>query len=126
MSKEQKNNITRGVVISSDRKEKTEGSFSDSLTQSQRINVLEERAKELEYKAKNIGESLERSERNQDKAINFIMGIAGIIVVAFFLALIPFLFDYYKDNAERYEKFTRKIDNLDMRIELLETKKIKK
>ncbi|NTU66809.1 MAG: hypothetical protein HGB08_02680 [Candidatus Moranbacteria bacterium] len=77
----------------------------------------------LEIKALDIEKSLRRSEKNQDKAINFIMGIAGIIIVAFFLALIPLLFDYYRDNAERYEKFTKRIDNLDMRLKNIENKK---
>lgn len=104
----------------------SESSSSEATSEtdtSRRIDVLEKKTEKLESKADEIGKSLEKSEKKQDKAINFIMTIAGAIVVAFFLALIPLLFDYYKDNAERYENFTKRIDNLDMRVKTLENKK---
>jgi hypothetical protein len=95
---------------------------SSTTDTTKRIDVLEQKTEKLEDKASQIEKSLLRSEKNQDKAINFIMGIAGVIIVAFFLAIIPLLFDYYKNNAERYENYTRRIDKLDMRLEILENK----
>ena len=97
---------------------------SSTTDTTKRIDALEQKTEKLKEKASQIEKSLLRSEKNQDKAINFIMGIAGVIIVAFFLAIIPLLFDYYKNNAERYEKFTKRIDNLDIRVKILENKKI--
>ena len=48
------------------------------------------------------------------------MWVAGIIIVAFFLASIPLLFDYYKNNSERYENYTKRIDKLEFRVDNLE------
>jgi hypothetical protein len=88
-----------------------------------RMDVLEEKTEILNKKAKEIEKNLNRSDKRQNEALSFMMWVAGIIVVAFFLALIPLLFDYYKSNAERYEKFTRRIDQLKYRLDNLEKNK---
>ncbi|MFA6160330.1 MAG: hypothetical protein WC678_04585 [Parcubacteria group bacterium] len=121
--KNKSNSIATGIVIASSGDAKTEKTISDIPLDVKRVIVLEQKTKDLEDKAKEIEKSLIKSERNQDKALNFMMGIAGVIVVAFFLALIPLLFDYYKDNAERYENYTKRIDRLDIRMDILENKK---
>lgn len=74
---------------------------SSTTDTTKRIDALEQKTEKLEGKASQIEKSLLRSEKNQDKAIDFIMGIASVIVIAFFLAIIPLLFDYYRDNCKK-------------------------
>ena len=112
-----------GFVIS----DKSKGSsfvktLDEIITETKTINTLQERINNLERQAKEISSSISMAEKRQDKAVSFMMWVAGIIVVAFFLSLIPLLFDYYKDNSDRYEKFTKRIDNLNTRVDILEKK----
>ena len=96
---------------------------STPTSSTKRLDVLEQTTKRLEKRAEDVEQSLVKSERQQDRTANFVMGISGLVIVGFFLAIIPLLFDYYRDNAIRYENFTRRIDNLDCRVNILEHKR---
>ncbi len=85
-----------------------------------RIYVLEEKTKNLEDKARDIRKSLILSEKSQNKAMNFMMTVATVIIIGFFFAAIPFFFDYYRDSARQYEKYTKRIDELSLRVKILE------
>lgn len=98
------------------------GAEASSSRDASRLDLLEERINSLDKKAVDIKALLDLSEKRQQGAISFVMWIASVIVIGFFLASIPFFFDYYRDSASRYENFTRRIDNLDLRLNNLENK----
>lgn len=115
-----KEKTVRELVATEAKVYPADGHETGTTNDQKRIDVLEEKMKKLDERAIAINKSLSKSEKKQDKALTFMMGIASITIVAFSLALIPLLFDYYKDNAERYEKFIKKIDQIEYRMDSLE------
>lgn len=58
------------------------------------VDNLRERILDLEKKAKNV-----------DSISNFMMWVAGVVLVGFFFTLVLISLDYFRYNQERYEKF---------------------
>lgn len=71
-------------------------------------------------KMDDLGRRLEMLEKRIKETTTFLMFVASAVIIAFSLAIIPLCFDYYKDNYERYEKYFKGIDELKIRIEILE------
>ncbi len=67
-----------------------------------------------------LGRRLEMLEKRIKETTTFLMFVASAVIIAFSLAIIPLCFDYYKDNYERYEKYSKDIDKLKIKIEMLE------
>ncbi|PJA86576.1 MAG: hypothetical protein CO141_04050 [Candidatus Moranbacteria bacterium CG_4_9_14_3_um_filter_42_9] len=102
----------RGFSVASNGKRGSVDALNEILTKTETINVLGQRILDLEYRAKDISKSLEVSEKRQDKNMTFIMILTTAIVVAFFLALIPIIFDVYSNNYNRLNSLELKLNQI--------------
>ncbi len=71
-------------------------------------------------KMDDLGRRLEMLEKRIKETTTFLIFLASAVIIAFVLAIIPLCFDYYKNNYERYEKYFKGIDELKIRMEILE------
>ena len=74
-----------------------------------RIDSLAEEFNNLNIKAESINKSVEGAEKRIQQTTTFLIFVAGAIIIAFFLSVIPIFLDYFKNNDDRYEKFINKI-----------------
>ena len=98
---------------------------SKSMTEKQQLDFyfeslgrLSERTKEIEeellssaQKAVEIKEEVDKSEKRIEKTSNFMMTIAGVIIIAFFLSAVPIYLDYLKNNYERYVSLSNNLED---------------
>jgi len=66
------------------------------------ISNLRERIFDLEKKTKNI-----------DAISNFMMWVAGVVLIGFFFSLVLISLDYFKYNQERYEKLMASVKTVE-------------
>lgn len=85
-----------------------------------RIEILEKEIKDATEKVDKIKDSVSESEKKINQTTKFLMFVAGAMIIAFTLAVIPLCFDYYKDNYGRYGKYLKDVNELKIRMEILE------
>lgn len=86
--------------------------ISDNSFILKKINSLEQRVENIDKKAGEIKNSIKQSEQKQDKALNFMMFVAGVIIIAFFLSALPIFFDYYRNNYLQEKEHLEESSNM--------------
>jgi len=86
------------------------------------IDAIRNELDNLKRISGDVKSNFDALEKRQDKAMNFMMGVATVIIIGFFLASMPLFFDYYQEKSSQYENFTKRIDGLDSRMKGLENK----
>jgi len=78
---------------------------------SKKLKELDGAADVTQKNIEDIKEDIEVTKESTKQATTFMMTVAGVIIIAFFLAAIPIFLDYLKNNEDRYEKVTDKLEN---------------
>jgi len=82
--------------------------------------IPKEPTKEDVDKIDDFGRRLENLEKRIKETTTFLLFVASAVIITFFFASIPILYDYYRDNYGRYEKYLKDVDELKIRLEMLE------
>jgi len=86
-------------------------------------DALEQKIEDIEKRTSEVERIVNESERRTKNVSNFMTVVTYAVLVAFTFAFATFCIDYFKNNYERYENFTKRIDDLNMRLRILENKK---
>ena len=119
-----KNSLRSSASVTQEGKE--DGTLTNATLQAEKLNVLEKKVEELKTKTdkavgkvRDVEDSINKSEKRINQTTSFLIFVASAVIITFFFASIPILYDYYRDNNGRYERYLKDVNELKVRMEIL-------